>query len=298
MADTQTIPKPPEPIAKPATARAAAMELIDDAAHLDGAAPRELSPGDADDLIAQMADAQIDQLLAEDDDGRSPAMVSASEIPTFEPEAIVPTAPPAAVAMTAVESTPIETFVPRELPAEPALAPLPPLSPLPTDAAFPASFSPPQSKRPQVTAAPDASPFAETAPIVEPPLAPAATSAAELAGLLATTVEPTAPAPMLAVPAPAIAEPAYQLQSSADAVAAELAADALRTPPRGKAEPPKPDAPAAPSAILAVPAAAIDLINYPVSGLSDTAREVVGAIAIVTLANATALLIYLVLFRA
>jgi len=38
-------------------------------------------------------------------------------------------------------------------------------------------------------------------------------------------------------------------------------------------------------------------INFPIRNLSDSAREAIGIVAIITLVNAMSLLLYLMLFR-
>ncbi len=72
------------------------------------------------------------------------------------------------------------------------------------------------------------------------------------------------------------------VQSDAQSDVRALLADAVKTAPRG------------PPAIVVLP---LRLLNAPFAYVSDPARDIVGQIAIVTLVNALAVILYVLLFR-
>jgi hypothetical protein len=103
-------------------------------------------------------------------------------------------------------------------------------------------------------------------------------------------------------PASTLHSTAADLDNSAQAVARELAEDVRPVATTGESAP-------APQALPSgawwnvalrrareVPAMCVQLVNLPAAPLTDTGREVMGAIAIVTLVNAMSLLLYLMVF--
>lgn len=337
----------------------------------DPTEPRaEVSSSDADDLIASIADQQIDQLINQSEDAppaAAPVTNVAAEVAltatnelqemaqTLSNEAradlvadlngaateamltpIPEVAPadaeakaPSAPAESATPLTPAEPVVPaaQEIPAvqttsvaEVAPTAEPPAAPAQTvSSQADAQAAPPNTQADTTVAQADTTPSAQSdsqsvAPAVTPAdtapaapadaadplavpgpamvLAPADTeiNQAEIDALI-TGAMPTEPSP--AVAAPAVDSP----QSSADAVARELAADVEILKHTHKPTATEARVSKARGALTRVSMTALEWINLPVRGLSDGSREILGIIAIVTLVNAMSLLLYLMIFR-
>jgi hypothetical protein len=229
----------------------------------------------ADDLIASMADQQIEQMLADAD-------------VTPEPEAATEVAP----------SLP----APDDLVDKPAVEP---------QAALDAV-----KEAVDATTAPDPAPAVDSAPAVEaaadaptPVEIPAAADgfpSPTIDSILQSTA-PTAHAPSLVDMTSKVATPSREdlhdepLEDSAAAVARELDADkeihAAEERDAKKWFHVTPRVSKALRFLAATPLLAFQAFNYPFQSLSDRAREIVAAIALMTLFNSIAILIYVIAFR-
>lgn len=247
----------------------------------DEAGIAAVAPGRADDLIASLADQQIDDLIADGDTTRDAdaeaaidaAIDAASRLDDVATSLVASAAGELKAELDQLEAerAPTQTDVVAE--AEPeaiaasavehALDSLP--DPAPETAATPPSFNPPpRANLPETEVAP-----------------------------------PPAPEPVAAAPEAVKAE-----ESSADAVARELADDValLSTPLPGVVEHAQQEAARDPAwmrmlaVLISIPGLILGAINLPVRPLSDRGREIVGAVGIVTLVNAAGLLIYLTMF--
>lgn len=234
--------------------------------------------GDADDLIAKMADAEIDKLMAEDDSVFAP--------PTFESRG----------ARHENETPALPTI-------EPASAPDPV-----------ADLDRSQDAATAVTAALDAiAPAAE--PVTESPVIsePAETSAdadavaAELAAdarLHGRSVETPAATETAVDDHTPSSEASADPHHSADEHHAseplptigDLAAAATSAVPDAAIADPHTSVSSFGARVTQLPWAVLDAINYPVRDLSDKARESLGVVALVTLVNAIGLMTYHLFF--
>jgi hypothetical protein len=217
-----------------------------------------------DDLLAQLAGEEIDRLLAEVED--------AAPAPAEPAPAPAPSAAPPAFLLETPSPTPASTAAVPPVIDEPA--PQPDLARdaadlnAELDAIFGAAAAAPPSPavlhppQPGVSAA---GPDADSAD----------TSAAERAGLMAPAAAAAAGSPR-SQPA---AAPAAAITASAPAPARAAAA-------------PEPDA--GPLPIYLRP---LEWINAPLESCPQPVRDFVGKAAIITLANAAAILIYVLLFR-
>ncbi len=263
----------------------ATLDLPDPMQEADPASPTAPAAlASADDLLSQLAGDDIDRLLAEahaeQDSGkkRAPAPIS---LPHAEAQ-VEPAPEP--VAQAATEQAPVAV--------EPDQAAL--------DALFTELNSQPA---PAVSATP---------PIAEPrvpsvPIQPTAAMEADLEALDKALAE-SAPEALAAADlapepsaAPARVDAATEIAAELDASEKKALAEAIAPPepaPEPKVEEHAP-APAAepkaerPSILVKV----LEFANYPLLACSDAVREAVGKVALLTLFNAIAVLVYVILFR-
>lgn len=264
---------------------------------------------DADDLLSQMADDEIQRLLAEAEVQRvgsepaavpDPAPPPPMEVP--EPAAVATAAPEpaAAPAVVATEAPPdtvptaaqtleqIDEATARqldslfdELQAAEAAAPVEvadrPVSTEPP----PAPPAEPEVNDPEVSRQLDDL-FSQLTASNDKPQEPAAPPAPE-------------PAPLAQQPAPAAA-PATVAEELEEQVSAQvLAASKLLAGPMPEETQAQPAA-SAPSRFAWL-VHVLEVLSSPLNHLPDTFRETLGKVAIVTLINAVAILLYILLFR-
>jgi hypothetical protein len=259
----------------------ATLDLPDPTLAGPPAAP--LSPealASADDLLSQLAGDDIDRLLAEAEAER-PAAVAPTTAPSQEQDqnqaVVAESAPaplPAEVALSN-PADPVEKHLgepPAEVTAASAEAAIGELLAPAIDAAIAAPASDPNELPAALTEPGSFEPpdqkildeaAAHVAAIMEPP--PAAEA------------EAPAAVPVAASPADA---------ATADAAEREALSAPLVVPP--------PPPPALPVRLLI---RVLELINWPMTLVSDEAREAMGKIAIVTTLNAAAVLVYVLVFR-
>lgn len=232
----------------------------------------EIRSGDADDLIAKLADEQIDRLMARDEAG------TAEIVSPFEPAASAPAVmEPAVMAPAAVSpaADPVGTMdVEVDGPADAAG----PIIAARVDEASSdeAARSDDASAVARELAADDAlhnRPAAEPLPPVG--AEPAYEATPDVDNHFSTSNESDAS------PQPTIA-------SFADAYAPTSDAPVTEAPVAARSR--------AVAVMLSVTQTLLDAINYPVRNASDRAREALGVVAIVTILNAAVLLAYRLFF--
>jgi hypothetical protein len=256
-------------------------QVIDLPDPLNNAAPAA-SPG-VDDLLAQLAGEEIDRLLAEADVERpvQPAV-------TIIPPGAISVASEAPVEVHA--DAPKEGLAPSAAdPEQLAAAPEPSKPPSPIretdveelDARVAKElnnlFTELDTEKPSAVAQPVAA--ATSAPIVVP-AAPAAAAVAQTAAAAAAAVAALA------------ADPVAQAQELEKQVLGQNLLDALGGPE--EAEPAKSRIRSINFWFLLKP---LEWVNAPLSACSDTVRESLGKVAIMTLINALAILLYVMFLR-
>lgn len=218
----------------------------------------------ADDLLSQLAGEEIDRMLAEADVRPDSAVAEAAPIPAIP--TIPDEKPPAHPAMPAA-ATNID-LPPAPAPAATATTEEPPPS---LDAQVDELFKELDQKEAQQKAV---APKPEE-PKVEVPAAPVAAATAVPAEI---TEPSTTAAEREALNAPAAAEEALQ---------AALANATMETVPSTDQPPAKP------SIVVRI----LEVINAPVASLPNSVRDMIGKIALLTLMNSVAVVIYVLLFR-
>jgi hypothetical protein len=273
----------------------------------------------ADDLIASMADQQIEAMLAEAEAAEERVERGLEKAPSEEPAPavtdVVPVAPdevvdkPAlepqaaldavkeAVAEPVVESTqPIEAPREGEAPAEPTLES--PVAAVVAEAPAP-SVEPVQDQGSAGASPAQDAPLQET-PVEETPVVHAP-ALIDMTGKVAGEAKP---APETETPAEPAKEDLHDepLEDSAAAVAKELEEEETLAAKRQAEAGPGPSkfriyAGKALAFLASVPLLMLQALNYPFQHVSDRAREVIAAIALMTLFNSVAILIYVIVFR-
>jgi len=237
--------------------------------------PGSTSPGAAptnvDDLLAQLAGEEIDRLLAEAETGRTPesAEPPRAESPAARPPSPVRTKPPTLDPVAQAASDPVdaamsaqldELFDQLESQKAPAATPAGPAA---------------EAAAPVVTPTPEAPALIATAPAAE--AVPAA------GGHEAVNVAPPAEAAE-AAPSVSFATAGELATTPAERVALEL-----DLPEPSPAE----VAPEEPTRLVRF----LELLNAPLIAAPEALRALVGKIALVTLFNAVAVLVYVLIFR-
>lgn len=218
--------------------------------------PPTTAGGNADDLVAQLADEAIDKLIADADRGEAP--------PPAEP-VVAPKPEPAPIETAPVDTAPVDTATVGAPPAdEAASAPLQDqldtlFNQLKDDSVAPVEAAPEPAPAEPAPATPG-TPIAMPPPVDVP---------ADIAGL------PTGASPDSAQ------DPNVTPTMQSDVRA--LLDDAVHNAPRADV----------PSFIVRP----LEWINAPFANLSDDTRDTLGQIAVVTLINALAVILYVILFR-
>jgi hypothetical protein len=287
---------------------ATAEELMPDPTQPRGGAAQ----GDADDLIASIADQQIDALISESGELQSDKPTSSAVAAELAVQATqelqemaqqlsdearadlvadlngaateamlkpIPEAgePPAKVPSAAIEAMPAAS-APIAEPIAPVIETA--LAPEPTMAA------------PQPPSPPDVLPAVGPAMVIAP--TDAEINQAEIDALISQELPKASEAQSASVETPA---PPARSESSAEAVARELAEDVKPDTSHSSPVIVEPLSLRIRDAVTGVVMTVLNVINLPVRNLSDNAREVIGIVGIVTLVNAMSLLLYLMLFR-
>jgi hypothetical protein len=216
----------------------------------------------ADDLLSQLAGAEIDRLLAEAGpetaSGGDPALDAAFDLalaPTTEAEVdeLIKAANDEAAALE-IEAAAARAAIMADPPLAPAAVPATPPAPLPAPAAAAATPATTEAFNAEVDNLFKELNAVPPPPAPEPPAAEIETSAAELAALAAPVVEP---------------EPEVH----------EEPAEPIRRYEK-------------PSLLVRL----LELVNWPFAACPDWLRETLGKIAILTLMNALAVMLYLIIF--
>lgn len=301
---------PSQPIESGTPAVDSAAELAEQATQELAAMAQELNEQVTADLVADLASATREATASDH-------AAKALEVLNEAKPGDEPIAPPGAeAALTAQAATPIEAIREPEGAVSAGTAVEDVTSPALADVAVEAGASASEAASSAVM---------EVATNAAPPPESNAAVAEENQTAAQTSAEPVAPAAAGAMPlAPPDAEinqaeiaaliadgnahrdekplhhaadVARSLESGAEEVARELAQEAAAVaahlPDMPTAERSRPVRNAVGSSALAL----LSLINFPLRNLPDSAREVIGIVAIVTLVNAMSLLLYLMIFR-
>jgi hypothetical protein len=219
----------------------------------------------ADDLLAQMAGDEIDRMLADAD---APRPSEPAPVTQHQPSAA---GSPAETAINGLEKQLDDLFEQLGGSDKPAAAAQQPAEPRPTSPVAPAEDAVAAATPPVVVSSPSGPDQPQTSP---PAAAPAQASAPPPAEEASSAQERQA---LVQSPAPSAEAAAGAAAPSAPA-AAEVAAEGEDEPLPWYLRP-------------------LEWISAPAQGWSDRARQLVGKIAILTAANAVAILIYVLLFR-
>jgi hypothetical protein len=225
-----------------------------------------------DDLLAQLAGDEIERLLAETE----------TERPGAAPSAAAP------VDAAAASRTAREAIAPEPLPASPAAAVNASGSPIAPDAKANLTTQLDELFESLNGAAPAPAASAAAAPALSAPAAVPEPPAAAPAPAARASDGPAKPIDTGSSSAElkALGEPIAATDSAA--VAADVAALVEKI-----ADTPESDEDARPSLLVRL----LEFINSPLSSCSDPVRQAVGKIAIATLLNAIAVLVYTLVFR-
>lgn len=220
------------------------------------------APGTADELMAKLADQQIDDLLQ--DEAEEPA---AAEVPAEAAEDTAASDQILAAAATELKAELAQLNVPEVAPAAESTPVVEAEAEAVPSSVPPPSFDP--SRRV------DAAPVIEAAPAeVAPSPAAAPTAPVEESAADEVARELAADVAMLSTPLPNVAVHSAAIHAT----------------------PADPWWKRAIAMVLALPMLLLELINLPVKPLSDRGREIIGAVGIMTLVNAAGLIVYLTMF--
>jgi ribonuclease E len=268
---------------------------------LDAPPPSSLSG--TDDLLAQLAGDEIDRLLAEADLEQKASAAKSSQ-PPANPDPVQSTTPPASANSTAVATTSTsDSPAPQPAASSAASADAELAASSPSDDELDALLSKIEESAPKVvppkpaavTAAPaSAEPDSETKSLLDrvPEVLAQFPSQAQAAS--AEVTAGNSPIDAAAIAASSTVVPA----DGTDGVMSAAERDALKIVELAEADAPEVDASAdVGPGRLAPLIKLLEILNAPLSFVPDALRDTLGKVAIVTLVNSVAVLIYVLLVR-